>query len=202
MDLPFMKPPLYPESLDTIAQKHQTDKASVFSRTYAKPHDYCRHLESFFAPMRDRPIKFLEIGIGGGESARTWLEYFPNAQVCGVDLVHDTNPFNTPGSKEIPRYTFCQGNQSDPVFWACFVATYGGGWNVIVDDGSHISGDIITTFKCLWPHVAPGGLYEIEDLDAAPEAVGFLLAKVPSLKLTSDVDSIHFSQELCILKKR
>jgi hypothetical protein len=190
------------ETLDQIAIRHQTDKASVFTRTYAKPHDYCRHLESFFAPMRDKPIKFLEIGVGGGESIRTWLEYFSLAQIYGVDFVHDTNPYNTPESKEVPHYTFCQGNQGDPVFWACFAASYGTEWGVIMDDGSHVSSDIIATFKCLWPHVAPGGLYEIEDLNAAPEAVGFLLAKVPELNIGTDIDSIHFSKELCILRKK
>jgi len=190
-------------TLDEIAIKHQTDKASQFTRTYALPHDYCRHLERFFEPMRYKAIKLLEIGIGGGESARTWLEYFPKALVHGVDLVHDTNPFNTPRSKDIPRYVFNQGDQTSEVFWKCFVADYGSQWDIIIDDGSHISGDIIKTFGYLWPHVIPGGIYEIEDLNVAPEARAWLLEFVVGINAgTSDVDSIYFSKELAVIRKK
>jgi hypothetical protein len=59
------------KSLDAIGIAQQTDKASVFTRTYAKPHGYLEHLEPFFSPLRHLPIKFLEIGFGVGESIPT-----------------------------------------------------------------------------------------------------------------------------------
>jgi hypothetical protein len=191
------------KTLDQIAIEHQTDKASQFTRTYAKPHDYCRHLERFFDPVRYKAIKILEIGIGGGESARTWLEYFPKALVHGVDIVHDTNPYNTPFSTEVPRYVFNCGDQTSEVFWKCFVADYGNEWDIIIDDGSHISSDIITTFGFLWPSVKPGGIYEIEDLNVAADAKAWLLAFVGNIHAgAGDVDAIHFSKELAIMRKR
>jgi demethylmacrocin O-methyltransferase len=190
------------DTLDEIAIRNGTDKATVFTRTYAKPHGYTPHLETFFAPMRDRTIKLLEIGVGGGESIRTWLEYFPNASVVGVDVNHDTNDWDTPKAKTHERYQFCQGSQSCPVFWGCFLADFGDKWDIIIDDGSHVSSDIITTFECLWPHVAPGGIYEIEDLNAAPEANLLLLSKAGQMNSTHwDIASITFAKELCILKK-
>lgn len=188
-------------SLDQIAIKHQTDKASQFTRTYAKPHDYCRHMERFFSPLRGKAIRLLEIGIGGGESVRTWMEYFPEARIYGVDLTHDTNEFNTPGASE--RYTFRSGDQASETFWQGFISDCGGSFDIIIDDGSHISSDIIASFTFLWPHVNPGGLYQIEDLNVAPEAKSWLLAFVGNINAgAGDVDAIYFSKELAIVRKR
>lgn len=189
------------ESLDTLGIKHGTDKASQFSRTYAKPHDYLRHLEMFFEPLRDKPIKLAEIGVGGGESVKTWLEYFPAAHIYGVDIVSGTNPYNTPGAKTHERYTFACGNQSKPEFWKKFVEVYGGEWDVVIDDGSHDSRDIQTTFRALWPHMNSGGIYEIEDLDAAPAAATWIRSFCPTVGY-DDIDSIYFARELAILRKR
>ncbi|HEY2766460.1 MAG TPA: hypothetical protein VGJ13_20985 [Pseudonocardiaceae bacterium] len=36
--------------------------------------------------------------------------------------------------------------------------------DIVIDDGSHISKHVIGSFDALFPHVRPGGLYVIEDL--------------------------------------
>lgn len=192
------------ESLDSAGIRNQTDKASVFTRTYAQPHDYLRQYERFFEPLRDKPIKLLEIGVGGGESVKTWLDWFSKAAIWGVDIVHDTNPWNTPKGREYSfdgRYRFIQGNQGCNTFWECFKADEGLDWSIILDDGSHLLSDIITTFEALWPHVLSGGLYCVEDLD--PDHMRWLAELRDEMQLgTSDIDSIHFSKQLAILRKK
>lgn len=53
----------------------------------------------------------------------------------------------------------------------------GGHFDAIIDDGSHLASDIMNTFDALWPHVNPGGVYFIEDLqigrsfDSSPKGV-------------------------------
>ncbi len=190
------------KTLDEIAIHFETDKASQFSRTWAKPHDYCRHLEKFFEPWRSNPIKLLEIGVGSGESVRTWLEYFPNSKVFGVDLVSNTNPWNTPGAKTHERYVFSCGNQSDPKFWSKFVSAYGE-FDIIIDDGSHIAKDSIATFTALWTHVKSGGIYEIEDLKAMPDFSPFI-GSINASVINGDgaFDSIYFARELCVIRKK
>ncbi len=197
------------KTLDQIMIACESDKASVFTRTYAKPHNYCVHLERFFEPLRYNPIKLLEIGVGSGESIRAWLEYFSQAQVFGVDLVHDTNPWNSPKEKPHERYTFVHGDQSNAVFWKSFVKMHGGDWDIIIDDGSHDSNHIKTTFWSLWQHLKSGGIYEVEDLKSAPDADNFLRGfagtihqDVSPIDNVSFVDSIHFSKELCIIIKK
>lgn len=192
------------KTLDQIAIEHRTDKATQFTRTYAKPHGYTPHYERVFEPMRFEPIKLLEIGCGGGESMRMWLEYFPRALVHAVDIVADTNPWNTPKPKEkIPRYVFSKGDQSCTTFWACFIADFGKEWDIVIDDGSHIYSQIMTAFECLWPHVSADGLYCIEDLNEAPEAASWLGVFSKAIHAgQGDIASITFSKELAILRKR
>lgn len=202
------------ETLDSLAIKFGTDKATQFTRTYAKPKGYTPHYEELFERRRNDPMKLLEIGVGGGESIRTWLEYFPSARVFGVDNVQGTNPWNTVGVGAHLRYTFVAGDQGDETFWKCFAADYGSNWDVIVDDGSHISKDVIITHKMMWPHIAPRGLYCIEDLAVAfgvgsvfltpgfPSHFNFIAAQLDAMhRGTSDVDSAHISKELAIFRK-
>jgi hypothetical protein len=80
---------------------------------------------------------------------------------------------------------------------------HGGDWDVVIDDGSHISSDIITTHSALWPHLKSGGIYEIEDLGSAPEAAALLMGRFGLvLQGIGDTDSITFSRELCVMRKK
>ena len=36
--------------------------------------------------------------------------------------------------------------------------------DVIIDDGSHVGRMQLEAFRSLWPHLAPGGVYIVEDL--------------------------------------
>lgn len=199
------------KTLDQIATEHGTDKASTHPQIAG--HNYAVRYDEVFSPFRHEQIKLLEIGVGGAESIKTWLEYFPKASIVGVDIVKDTNIWNTPGSSPDPRYTFCQGDQGDETFWKCFAATYGANWNVIIDDGSHFSKDIIVTFNQMWQHMASKGLYCIEDLAVAYGAgsifcpagwqnhMDFVKDKLEDINLNGSVDSLMFSKELAILRK-
>lgn len=167
----------------------------------------------FFEPWRFRTLKVLEIGVGGGESIRTWLEYFPNAQVFGVDNVQGTNDWNTVGRRLDSRYCFTYGDQSDPTFWKCFAVDCGEDWDIVVDDGGHCNDQIITTFDGLWTHLRLGGLYCIEDLGVAygPGSVfvkpGFLnhiqwlREVIDDINRGAGIDFLHVTKELAIIKK-
>lgn len=198
-------------TLDEIAIKHGTDKATVHP---GNPHCYTPHYERYFDALKYEPIRFIEIGVGGGESIQTWLDYFPRAKVYGVDIVRDTNPWNTPIPKAHVRYQFVCGSQSDPTFWKCFAADHGGDWDVVVDDGGHTSEQIITTFNGLWHAVKPGGLYCIEDLGVAygvssvfltpnwPGHLELLRQIMDDINLKqNNVAELHLSNELAIIRK-
>jgi len=57
------------------------------------------------------------------------------------------------------------GSQDNPSFLTS-VAQERGPFDIIIDDGSHLSTHIITSFQSLIDHVADKGLYIVEDVHA------------------------------------
>lgn len=149
--------------LDSLARYYGTDKSSI-GHGYARLYE--RHLKSRRLSVRS----VLEIGVGGstsgegyetaagGRSLRMWRDYFPRAQIIGVDLHWKA----VAGG----RITFEQGDQSDAAFLAVLAERYGP-FDLVIDDGSHIGTHINASFKALWGAVRSGGLYVIEDLAVA-----------------------------------
>lgn len=136
-----------------IARKYPSDK---------RLHEYIEHYEQHFRPWRGKKLKLLEIGIGGhnskkgGESLKMWRDYFRNGEIYGLDLYDKS-------FLQQSRITILQCDQNDPVALT-EVAKRHGPFDIIIDDGSHISEHIITSYRALYPHLQPNGLYVIEDL--------------------------------------
>lgn len=134
--------------------------------------DYGAVYDPLFAPLRDEPITFLELGWGewcpelkshanpnvGGRSAAAWRDYFTKADIHVVDI-EDKNC-------TVPGVNLWRGSQADADFLA-EVHADAGDFDVIVDDASHISSLTITSFQLLWPYLKPGGIYIVEDLHSS-----------------------------------
>lgn len=153
-----------PADLAELAVRYGTDK-------WGSMHQYPQHYQRHFAPLREHRLNILEIGIGGfldpargGASLRMWKRYFPRALVHGVDILDKR-------AVDAPRLTTIRADQSS-VEQLTDVAERFGPFDIIIDDGSHISDHIITTFHTLFPYLRGDGLYVIEDLQACywPEA--------------------------------
>lgn len=145
---------LFGGNLEKLAYWYGTDKGL--------PHDYLGVYTTWLRPLRKRRVRLLEIGIGGydepmdgGNSVRLWRTYFPRGRIFAIDL-YDKRPHDERRIK-----TF-RGSQDDPEFLNR-VADEIGHIDVIIDDGSHINSHVITTFETLFPRLAPGGLYFVED---------------------------------------
>jgi hypothetical protein len=144
--------------LDTLALRFGSDKWA--------DHWYTPHYDRHFAPYRERRVKLLEIGIGGydapdqgGESLRMWKYFFRRGLINGLDIYDKS-------SLDEPRIRTIKGSQSDPGFLVELAGRIGP-LDIIIDDGSHFSADVITSFQTLFPLLAPGGLYVIEDLQTS-----------------------------------
>jgi hypothetical protein len=145
---------LFGDNLKTLARVYFTDKWNS--------HWYAQHYEDHFRQVRRRKINILEIGIGGyddprkgGGSLRMWQTYFPKGRVYGIDI-YDKSAHSRPRIK-----TF-QGSQTDPLFLDSVVREIGK-IDIILDDGSHRNEDVLLTFQHLFPHLADGGFYAVED---------------------------------------
>lgn len=184
------------KTLNEIAEEHGTDKAVTYTRVIGQQgHGYAPYYDFLFGEMRHNPVRLLEIGVGGGESIKTWIEYFanPEARIFGVDVVKNTNPWNSPEEMPDPRYRFNCGDQSDPTFLACLLADRGP-FDIVIDDGSHMIKDIVASFRVLWPALCAGGLYCVEDIGVgySPGSI-FVAANYPTHGqwAAAEMDKIH-----------
>lgn len=126
-----------------------------------KWHHYLPIYERYFAAFRNRPIRFLEIGVSQGGSLQMWRKYFgPDAVIFGVDIDENCRQFD--GQAAQVRI----GSQDDPDFLKAVVSEMGG-LDLVLDDGSHVMKHIRASLDCLFPLLGEGGVYMIEDLQTA-----------------------------------
>lgn len=133
-------------------------------------HHYETMYGLFLYPLREARLKLFEIGLGckhaltDARSARFWRRFLPNADLWVAELSEACVEYaKKKGLLDgIHVVTGSQGNYSTLRSW---IATSGGQFDVVVDDGSHFNSHIMMSFSALWPEVVPGGFYFIEDME-------------------------------------
>ncbi|MBQ2262468.1 MAG: glycosyltransferase [Loktanella sp.] len=116
--------------------------------------------ERLFAPYRDRPVRILEIGIQNGGSLEIWSKFFPNAvAIIGCDIDKKCRDL----TYDDPRISVVVGDVNEPAVFEK-VSSICSEFDIIIDDGSHVSGDIIRAFAKFFPVVSVGGMFIAEDL--------------------------------------
>jgi demethylmacrocin O-methyltransferase len=145
-------------TLTELAEEFGSDKWGV--------HRYTPHYEHHFAALRDEASLVLELGIGGyarerqgGASLKMWKWFFPLAQVVGVDI--EDKSF-----VDRARITSYRGSQTDAALMERIVREHGAP-TIVIDDGSHRPQDVIDSFGILFPMLADGGIYVIEDIQSS-----------------------------------
>lgn len=141
-------------NLHDLAIKYGSDKVQ---------HGYCQFYEK---TLPKNPKKILEIGVLKGASLAMWAEYFPDAEIHGLDLFAENSEEdietylrNELGFKNIILH---KGNQCN---WLLLEVLRNEDFDVIIDDGSHNSRDQLITFFGLYN----GKQYFIEDIQCNDE---------------------------------
>jgi len=135
------------KTLDEIAIECGTDKSSL-------QHNYCVKYERHLPFDRKAQIDIFEIGIFAGQSLNMWRRYYPNSIVTGIDI----NP-NCKNLELDADIDVVIGNATEDAV----LASIKGDFDLIIDDGSHESSDMIATFEKMFSRVKSGGVYIIED---------------------------------------
>ena len=161
-------------------------------------HRYAQHYQRHLEKFRDRRFAMLEIGIGGykregrgGASLRAWQDFFPQAQIIGLDI--EDKSFVDGG-----RIRSYQGSQADPELLHR-INREAGPFLIIVDDGSHRPEHVRASFEVLFPLLLDGGIYVIEDTQTSywPEFGGAEDRQDPhtSMALVKDlVDGLNYEE--------
>ena len=138
-----------------LNKRFQTDKCI---------NNYDDYYINIFRGIRRKKLKILEIGIGGhqeesflGGSLLLWNSYCPRSQIYGIDLSKKVlfNKF-----KRIQTFVV---DQSRPESLDEFAKEHGP-FDIIIDDGSHFTDHILTTFNSLYKFLNSEGCYFIEDM--------------------------------------
>jgi len=160
------------------------------------PHFYTPVYHELFSSRRELPLRLLEIGVGGhgiktagGASLVMWADYFPAAQITGIDIAEKRLPPH-------PRIAVFQGAQDDAALLKT-VCDQRGPFDIIIDDGSHVPKHVVATFHYLFPALLDGGIYVIEDTQTAfwPRFGGSILHGGDTMKLARTlIECLHHAE--------
>lgn len=127
-----------------------SDKWTVYLTVY----------DELFRPYRAHRLCLLEIGIQNGGSLEIWGRYFEAAAVlvgCDINVACAQLHYDD------PRIRVVVGDaNTDEAERA--IASHADRFDIIIDDGSHRSGDIIRSFVRYFPRLEQGGIFVVEDL--------------------------------------
>lgn len=147
--------------LREIFDRNNCDKGTI-GRT---AHHYYKVYDKEFESFREEPIHILEIGIWKGTSHQSWLEYFPNAQVYGIDTFDRVLPKDVPVLKD-ERMHWIKHNSTRSSVKTAIKREWGDdiAFDVIIDDGDHAPVSNAKTLGNIIEFLKPGGAYYIEDV--------------------------------------
>lgn len=136
----------------------------------------------------DRPVRLLEIGVLNGGSLQIWCKYLPiGSSIVGIDI--DERCATLDFEKPIQIFI---GDAAEKSFLDAALGD--ASFDIIVDDGSHESADIVASFNTLFPRLNLGGKYFIEDLHASywqSHGGGFRNPDSAIEYLKSLIDAVH-----------
>ncbi|MCU9846394.1 hypothetical protein OEZ60_00045 [Defluviimonas sp. WL0024] len=196
------------DDLSRFAVRHGTDKFGL--------HHYTPVYHRLFGHLRNRPVRLLEIGVGGfqdedrgGHSLAMWRDYFPNGEITSLDIHKKTIDLG-------PRVKIFQGSQIDEAFLR-EIQDERGPFDIIIDDGSHRNDHVLESYRILWTGLTPGGYYAIEDLQTAffpqsggsidltpPNSVGYfadVFEKLGSDRAPAEIRSMVRVHNIVVLQK-
>ena len=181
------------KTLQEIYSKHGLE-GDVGHADKGNLHSYIPVYEELLKPYRESGT-ILEIGLAFGYSVRMWDEYFgKDSRIYGADIsvVFDTSEFKA------PRVTIIEADATKPEFLDKLGDMK---FDIVIDDGSHMPSDQVTTFNLLRDRMNSGGVYIVEDiLD-----VGIVYSSLKSIHENCDLIDLRnvknrFDDALIVMK--
>ncbi|HDR9071796.1 glycosyltransferase [Burkholderia vietnamiensis] len=143
-------------AMKTLTQLYQEHHGKVSDKWSL----YLAEYDRIFEMYRNDPIDILEIGIQNGGSLEILSKYFVNAKrIIGCDV----NPLCAGLKYSDSRISVVVGDanaeQTEKALAKCSDR-----FDIVIDDGSHTSSDIVKSFVRYFPRINDGGIFVVEDL--------------------------------------
>ncbi|MFZ2268214.1 MAG: CmcI family methyltransferase [Azonexus sp.] len=143
-------------SLKQLYQLHN-GKISIKWASYLSVYD------RIFSEIRNKPVRILEIGVQNGGSLEIWGKYFEKGEkFVGCDIDHRCSMLEY----EDERISVLVGDVNDEAV-RDEIIKYAESFSVVIDDGSHISDDVVKSFLNYFKFLDVGGIYIVEDMHAS-----------------------------------
>jgi len=143
-----------------IGAKIGIDKSPYTKHEMSHRHPYTGVYSMLFGPLKNKKIRFAEIGVAGGGSVILWNHYFKNATFHFFDrdekFLENARSFEFPTS----NFSLMDVSKDGDISRALGDTIY----DVILDDSSHEYDHQIRIIKEALPSVKPGGYMIVEDV--------------------------------------
>lgn len=143
-------------SSDSLWELYKSHQGKVSDKWVLYLNEYDVLLQEY----RSRPVRLLEIGIQNGGSLEIWGQYFASATHlvgCDIDPACSQLVYDDPRVSVVVADANLDGTEHSVIALAK-------AFDIIIDDGSHRSSDIVKTFCRYFKHLEPGGIFIAEDL--------------------------------------
>ena len=166
-----------------LAYNYGTDKCPRIK------HPYTPFYYDLLGKKKDSIKKVLELGVQKGASLRMWRDFFPNAQIYGMDIAEKT----LIKEERIETYLGDGTKEEDLVK---VIEKIGSDIDLFIDDGSHRRADQIATCKILRP-MLKDAIYIIEDVSYP----GTLISELSDFKIEiPNLDTRYRDDRLVVVK--
>jgi len=135
--------------------------------------------EELFAGRRQSVRGLIELGVKEGGALAVYAAYFDRALCLGIEpkmRQEETFGERLRAHGLSHRVGVKCGRAENRAFMESAIVVFGGdGPDIVIDDASHLLAPTRAALEILWPRVAPGGLYVVEDWHAGewrPEKYG------------------------------
>ena len=152
---------------------------------------YLVEYDLLFGELRDKPVRMLEIGVQNGGGLEIWANYFGKGEkFIGCDINPDCGALHF----DDPRIAMVVGDANTDIAQE-EILSHSQALDIVIDDGSHLSGDVVRSFLRYFPNLEDGGIYVVEDMHTSywDEYDGGLFAPFSSITFFKRlVDIINF----------
>jgi len=145
----------YRMSLKELVDNTRTDKNTA--------HSYLDLYETLFSSKKETAQNVLEVGIDKGGSIKLWSDYFTNANVYGIDIIHSITVWDEiKNNKKIILYTSTDAYNND--FFVKNFLDKNIKCDIMLDDGPHSLLSMIRFIKLYSQIMTDDGILIIEDI--------------------------------------
>ena len=142
-------------SLENLVDNNKTDKNTL--------HSYLPLYQMLFQNKKHTAKNVLEVGIANGGSIKLWNQFFPNATIYGVDIIHDSTICDAIKNNNVKLFTLTNAYDINFIY---DLKNQNITFDILIDDGPHTLQSMKDFIDLYLPLLSEDGILIIEDIQS------------------------------------